>query len=70
MSACASVGSSPPLPPISLRGRDVLVDYVDRQLRTGCGDDVHVLVLDGDGLRGRFVSSCPFRKGRSTSVDE
>jgi diguanylate cyclase (GGDEF) domain len=38
-------------PLTGLYGRDVLVDHIDRLLRTGRGDDVHVLVLDGDGLK-------------------
>ena len=38
-------------PLTSLHGRDVLVDHIDRLLRAGHGDDVHVLVLDGDGLK-------------------
>lgn len=38
-------------PLTGLYGRDVLVDHIDRQLRTGRGDDVHVLVLDGNGLK-------------------
>ncbi|MFD7678918.1 GGDEF domain-containing protein [Streptomyces sp. NPDC060187] len=38
-------------PLTGLHGRDVLVDHVDRQLRTGRADDVHVLVLDGNGLK-------------------
>ncbi|OQQ13105.1 hypothetical protein B0675_39435 [Streptomyces sp. M41(2017)] len=38
-------------PLTGLHGRDVLVDHIDRLLRTGRGEDVHVLVLDGDGLK-------------------
>ncbi|MGC4984681.1 GGDEF domain-containing protein [Streptomyces sp. DT193] len=38
-------------PLTGLHGRDALVDHIDRLLRTGRGDDVHVLVLDGDGLK-------------------
>ncbi|MER7982620.1 GGDEF domain-containing protein [Streptomyces sp. NPDC095817] len=38
-------------PLTGLHGRDVLVEHIDRQLRTGRGDDVHVLVLDGNGLK-------------------
>ncbi|MCX4581255.1 GGDEF domain-containing protein [Streptomyces sp. NBC_01571] len=34
-------------PLTGLHGRDVLVEHIDRQLCTGRGDDVHVLVLDG-----------------------
>ncbi|WP_326844546.1 GGDEF domain-containing protein (plasmid) [Streptomyces sp. NBC_01558] len=38
-------------PLTGLYGRDVLVEHIDRQLRTGRGNDVHVLVLDGNGLK-------------------
>ncbi|MGW6493198.1 GGDEF domain-containing protein [Streptomyces sp. NPDC055056] len=38
-------------PLTGLHGRNVLVDHIDRQLRTGRSDDVHVLVLDGNGLK-------------------
>lgn len=32
-------------------GRDVLFNHIDRLLRTNRGHDVHVLVLDGNGLK-------------------
>ncbi|MFD6823321.1 GGDEF domain-containing protein [Streptomyces sp. NPDC060085] len=38
-------------PLTGLHGRDVQVDHIDRQLRTSSGDDVHVVVLDGNGLK-------------------
>ncbi|MFF2101772.1 GGDEF domain-containing protein [Streptomyces sp. NPDC058202] len=38
-------------PLTGLHGREVLVDHINRQLRTDRGDDVHVLVLDGNGLK-------------------
>ncbi|MFG2440865.1 GGDEF domain-containing protein [Streptomyces sp. NPDC048508] len=39
-------------PLTGLYGRDILVDHIDHLLSTGHGDDVHVLVLDGDDLKG------------------
>ncbi|MFD9398176.1 GGDEF domain-containing protein [Streptomyces sp. NPDC060011] len=38
-------------PLTGLYGRDVLIEHVDRQLRTGRGEDVHVMVFDGNGLK-------------------
>ncbi|MER7983367.1 GGDEF domain-containing protein [Streptomyces sp. NPDC095817] len=49
--ACRRLDAARRCPLTGLYGRDVLVDHIDRQLHTGRGDDVHVLVLDGDGLK-------------------
>ncbi|MFF4542205.1 hypothetical protein [Streptomyces aureus] len=43
-------------PLTGLYSRDVLVDHIDRLLRTGRGDDVHILVLDGNGLNDAHSS--------------